>query len=415
MPSTPPPITALLPVGPAFDAAALARAVASLAAQMLRPAELLVVANGLDGTGQDRLDDALAAAADTMPTRVLRRERPGLAAALNTGLREASTELVARMDADDLCEVDRLLVQAAALHAAPDLAGLGCSWRAVDWRDEERAAMRPPTDPRRLRWMLRTGNCLAHGSMMLRRSRVLDAGGYDESLPRAQDYDLWLRLTREAPALGAVADVLYMYREQQDQGVAASSAAQARAAAAAMVASWNDLPLATDPHRQTLETTVADAMLAENGGLVTSALERQLDQHPTREALIAWLWARDRFPPMPRRAIEIARRSRLREIGCIMLRRGLDEVWLWGAGQHGQWVLDHMGDLGLSIAGFVDDHAAGQTRRGRTVLSPDTLNPGDHALLCSDWHEETMWEQSATARARGVNVWRLYAESDPRS
>ena len=30
--------------------------------------------------------------------------------------------------------------------------------------------------------------------MMLRKSSVLKVGGYDESLDRAQDYDLWTRL-----------------------------------------------------------------------------------------------------------------------------------------------------------------------------------------------------------------------------
>ena len=405
----------LLPVGPGFGGAALARAVTSLAAQTLQPAEVLVVANGLEFGERERLTSVLAGAARAVPTRVLWRDEAGLAAALNDGLRGALTDLVARMDADDECEPNRLQVQAAAIGVAPDVAGVGCSWRVVGPDGTDRGVMRPPTDPRRLRWMLRLGNRLAHGSMVLRRSRVLEAGGYDESLPRAQDYDLWLRLTRDAPALGAVPDVLYTYHEAQDQGVGASSAAQASAASAAMLASWGDLPAVSDPQRRGLEAAIADAMSIENGGHLADTLERELDQHPTREGLMAWLWARDRFPPLPRRAIETARRARLREVGRRMREHGVFEVWLWGAGQHGTWVLEQADDLGVPIAGFVDDHAAGQTRRGHTVLSSDAIDSGDHVLLGSDWHEDAMWERSASARSRGVTIWRLYADSEPRS
>ncbi|MCA9289227.1 MAG: glycosyltransferase [Phycisphaerales bacterium] len=413
--SSPAQVTALLPIGPGFNAETLGRAAASLGGQTRPPAELLVVANGLRADQRGSVEAALARGAGALRVRTLWREEPGLAGALNAGLREAATDVVARMDADDACGPDRLRVQADALAAAPELAGVGCAWRVVGPDGADRGTMRPPTDPRRLRWMLRLGNRFAHGSMMLRCARVLEAGGYDELLPKAQDYDLWLRLTRDGPALGAVGDVLYTYHESQGEGVGASSTPQASAASAALLASWGDLPPVGDQQRRALEAAIAGAMSTENGGGVAEAIEVELDRQPTRESLVAWLWARDRFPPMPRRAIEIARRARLREVGRLMHERGVSEVWLWGAGRHGAWVLEHAPDLGLRIAGFVDDRAAGQTRSGHAVAPADSLAPGAHALLCSDWHEDAMWEQSASARARGITTWRLYADTEPRS
>jgi hypothetical protein len=44
-------------------------------------------------------------------------------------------------------------------------------------------------------------NPLVHSSVMFRRDRILRYGGYDERVPYAQDYDLWLRLARVGETL----------------------------------------------------------------------------------------------------------------------------------------------------------------------------------------------------------------------
>lgn len=58
---------------------------------------------------------------------------------------------------------------------------------------------RHPTDPMLLGWSLLFGCCVAHPSVMLRRSAVMDVGGYDPSAEPAEDYDLWLRLEATSP------------------------------------------------------------------------------------------------------------------------------------------------------------------------------------------------------------------------
>ncbi|CAM9603134.1 unnamed protein product [Ectocarpus sp. 12 AP-2014] len=64
---------------------------------------------------------------------------------------------------------------------------------------------RHPTDRALLAWSLLFGCCVAHPSVMLRRDRVMEAGGYDPATEPAEDYDLWLRL--EALAPGCVANL----------------------------------------------------------------------------------------------------------------------------------------------------------------------------------------------------------------
>lgn len=62
-----------------------------------------------------------------------------------------------------------------------------------------------PTDPAFLAWSMLFSCCVAHPSVMLRRDRVLDVGGYDLTTEPAEDYDLWLRMESSAP--GCVANL----------------------------------------------------------------------------------------------------------------------------------------------------------------------------------------------------------------
>lgn len=64
---------------------------------------------------------------------------------------------------------------------------------------------RHPADPAFLAWSMLFSCCLAHPSVMMRRDRVLDVGGYDPTTEPAEDYDLWLRMQSSAP--GCVANV----------------------------------------------------------------------------------------------------------------------------------------------------------------------------------------------------------------
>lgn len=65
--------------------------------------------------------------------------------------------------------------------------------------------VRHPTDPAFLAWSMLFGCSLAHPSVMLRRDRVVEAGGYDPAAEPAEDYDLWLRM--EACTPGCVANL----------------------------------------------------------------------------------------------------------------------------------------------------------------------------------------------------------------
>ncbi len=169
--------------------------------------------------------------------------KPGLAAALNLGLREAKSDLVARMDADDWCHPERIERQVRAISEMPRTIALGTAYEIEDADGRIAFTVRPPRDPREVRWRLLLANLFAHGSMLLRRDAVVAAGGYDEACDRAQDYDLWLRLSGRGDVC-AVQDVLYRYRTRQKSDPARSTARQSEIAVDRLLVAWRQLPAA---------------------------------------------------------------------------------------------------------------------------------------------------------------------------
>lgn len=167
----------------------IADAVASVLGQTAGDLELIVIDDGsTDGTAA-----VLAAVADAR-LRVERQPPAGLTASLNRAVALARAPLLARLDADDLALPERLARQRAFLDAHPEVGVLGTAAREVDPAGRDVRVVRPPTDDAAIRRALIRRNPFVHSAVMLRRALVERAGGYDESLPVAQDYDLWMRL-----------------------------------------------------------------------------------------------------------------------------------------------------------------------------------------------------------------------------
>ena len=396
-----PGISVALPVSRA-DPALLARAVRCVQNQSLSDLDITLVLNGSDAPTTSAAKDL---AASDRRIRILELPRANLAAALNLALREARHELIARMDADDECPPDRFARQAAYLALNPAVSALGTAYERIGPNGAPLGTVNPPTDPAEIRWRVLVENTFCHGSMMLRRTPVLDSGGYDPACERAQDYDLWIRLSRRHD-LANLPEILYRHSARSDSDQPAPSQAQAATAARALLRAWRDLPSAAEASLSSLERAIAAAHTGNPAAveLTRAALNNTA---PSPEGLLAWLLTR---AGPATQATETCRRARLREVGANIAAAGVEAVWLWGAGRHTDWLLRHRHDLRLSIRGIIDDHRHGDTHLGFNVQPPTALAPGEHALLSSDWHEEALWNSSAPHRARGVHIWRLYAD-----
>lgn len=179
-------------------------AVRSVLAQSFEDIELLLVD---DGSGDGSLDVARAFR-DPRVRVVSDGARRGLPARLNQIVALARSELVARMDADDVAHPERLARQLALLGRRPECAAVG-TWAALVDESEAILAISeadPVSDPA---VVIRRG-LFPHATMLARRAFLQD-NPYDVRLTRAEDRELFCRIARGA-SFAVVPEPLYVVR-----------------------------------------------------------------------------------------------------------------------------------------------------------------------------------------------------------
>lgn len=197
---------------PAYNAQRyLDEALSSVLAQTFDDFECLVVDDG----STDRTATLIARHAGTDGrVRPLRTAHVGVVEALNAGLREARGDLVARMDADDVCEPHRYERQVAFLQENSECVAVGSWVRLIDPYGLELNEVRPATEHEQIDAHLLEANgwAIFHPTVMMRREAVSQAGGYRSQYQWSEDIDLFLRLA-EIGRLANLPEALLRYRQ----------------------------------------------------------------------------------------------------------------------------------------------------------------------------------------------------------
>ncbi|WP_151447528.1 glycosyltransferase family 2 protein [Lacisediminimonas profundi] len=129
------------------------------------------------------------------PFRLLTGVTGGISRAMNAGIEAASGDVIAHLHSDDYyLSPDVLSTVAAQLEESGRKWLFGRTMRDIDGRLVPEDWVAPRFSPRRL---LR-GNFISHPATFVRRDLLQQAGGFDEALKYAMDYDLWLRLSQLA-------------------------------------------------------------------------------------------------------------------------------------------------------------------------------------------------------------------------
>lgn len=121
----------------------------------------------------------------------------GQTGALNYGLKQIVTPLVARIDADDVAMPHRLEHQVTYLDQHTEVALLGTWCHYIDENGHLIGLSRQPVNHQEIidSFAKYDYNPLAHPSVMFRHQVIQDLGGYPTDYLYAQDRALWLRIS----------------------------------------------------------------------------------------------------------------------------------------------------------------------------------------------------------------------------
>lgn len=170
----------------------LREALRSVLAQSFADFELLLLD---DGSTDRSLAIAQSFAERDPRVRVVSRENRGLVATLNELLQFAQGDLIARMDADDICLPDRLQRQVAYLQAHPEVVCLGGDVELIDERGRFLTTLRMlERDDEIQREAMQGHTTICHPCAIYRRAAIQALGGYRGEFYPTEDLDLWLRL-----------------------------------------------------------------------------------------------------------------------------------------------------------------------------------------------------------------------------
>lgn len=193
----------------------LRESIESMLNQTILPDEIIIVK---DGPLTEELDNVLNNYQKNYPEIIkiiVSKKNIGLGQALNLGLEYCSNELVARMDTDDISLSERCEEQINAFKEDKDLVILGTM---VDEFNDPGTVISTRIVPITHNDIYQFGKRRSpfnHPSVMYKRSKVLECGGYS-NLRRNQDVDLFGRMLFMGHKSSNIEKSLVLFRSNND-------------------------------------------------------------------------------------------------------------------------------------------------------------------------------------------------------
>lgn len=186
-------------------AAFVAESIASLLAQEGADFEIIAIDDG-------STDDTLAQLHGITDSRliVVPQANSGFTRAINAAIALTRGHYIAIHGAGDISLPTRIARQAAILDARAEVGVVGCYVENHAKIGAGSYVIRPPDGLPFFQTLLER-NLFTHGEAMFRRDVFDHVGGYREMFTFAQDFDLWLRISRHS-GYAIVPEVLYVRR-----------------------------------------------------------------------------------------------------------------------------------------------------------------------------------------------------------
>ncbi len=164
-----------------------------------------------DGSEDNSLDMLLEYQIGDNRVLIVNQNNVGLTRSLNRGVKLATSEYIARQDADDISIHSRLEKQLNYMENHPKVAVIGCFGDVFNVNGVLRTGRDSKFSREGIKRHLASKNLFMHGSAMVRKSCLAKVGFYREFFRHSQDYDLWLRLSQYFD-IDILPECLYQYR-----------------------------------------------------------------------------------------------------------------------------------------------------------------------------------------------------------
>lgn len=140
------------------------------------------------------------------------KENKGLGLALDFGIKKCRNELIGRMDSDDISVINRFEKELQFMERHPDIDVLGGLISEFENEIGDLGSIRKvPLSNREIKREITKRNPMNHVSVVMKKSKVLKAGGY-KHLPYLEDYYLWLRMIIKGCRLANIDEIMVNVR-----------------------------------------------------------------------------------------------------------------------------------------------------------------------------------------------------------
>ena len=189
-------------------AATIAETLGSLQAQTRRDWEAIVV-NDASDDASCRIVEAISARDERI--RLIDSKAHGPGAARNTGIGEAAADWLVFLDADDWISPDYLAEMLDARHNDDSIDAVVCHWARV-YPDGSQGRTERCLDVDAIFPISACACPFAIHACLIRKSLVIEAGGFDEHLRYGEDWHLWQKIARGGAEFVQVDRLLALYR-----------------------------------------------------------------------------------------------------------------------------------------------------------------------------------------------------------
>jgi len=182
----------------------ISQAIKSVLNQTYKDFELLIIDDG----STDNTQEIVKGFKDER-IRYIKRDHYGRAASLNYGLKKASNDVIALMDADDISHIQRLENQ--LINYSNQLNEIIFTAAAYFKNSKILFTGDINLTEQKFYYNLALHGPYNNATAIFNRTHILKHGGYNELLTQSEDHDLWLRL-KDNSIFKQLNEILYFFR-----------------------------------------------------------------------------------------------------------------------------------------------------------------------------------------------------------